>query len=146
MIMIKIVLADDNIRILNVIEHLLNDEADMHVLGIAHSGSEALELSRINRPDVLITDIVMYGMNGIQLIQEVLKELPGIKSLVLSMHDNDTYVQQALEAGASGYVLKGRAGTDLIPAIHNAMSGKIFLSPPSDDKKFVKYARRGREK
>ena len=138
MSMINVVLVDDNLRILSVIETMINAETDMRVVGIARSGAEALELVKRIKPDVLVTDIVMNVMDGIQLTREVLSVAPRVRVIALSMHNNAIYIQQALEAGVSGYVLKGKAGTDLVPAINSVMSGKIFLSPPLTEKGFTK--------
>ena len=136
--MINVVLVDDNLRILSVIETMINAETDMRVVGIARSGAEALELVKRIKPDVLVTDIVMNVMDGIQLTREVLSVAPHVRVIALSMHNNAIYIQQALGAGASGYVLKGKAGIDLVPAINSVMSGKIFLSPPLTEKGFTK--------
>jgi DNA-binding NarL/FixJ family response regulator len=136
--MINVVLVDDNLRILSVIEMMINAETDMHVAGIARSGAEALELVKKIKPDVLVTDVIMNVMDGIQLTREVISVAPHVKVIAFSMHNTTIYIQQALEAGASGYVLKGKAGTDLVPAINSVMSGKIFLSHSLTEKWFTK--------
>lgn len=139
--MINIVLADDNLQILRVIEMVINAEKSMHVVAKARSGSEGLEFVKRFNPDVLVTDIVMFGMDGIQLIKKVFSETPHVKVIALSMHYDESYVKQAFESGAMAYVLKSMAGTDLAIAINDAISDKKFLSLPLVEKGFTKYVK-----
>jgi DNA-binding NarL/FixJ family response regulator len=120
-------LADDQQEVLFVIAHLL--EGEFHVIGTAENGQRALELATALFPDVIVLDICMPVLNGFEAAER-LKESGSVSKVVfLTEAEDSDFVDAALSAGALGYVLKRFAGVDLIPAIHQAVDGKRFVSP-----------------
>lgn len=125
--MIKVVLADDHILVRNGIKALLEEESGITVLDEASNGVEAIEIVAKNNPDVIIVDIRMPEKNGIEVVLELNKRYPLVKTLVLSMHDSEEYVVKAIEAGADGYLLKGASREEFIKALTSiAEGGKYF--------------------
>lgn len=122
-------LADDHAVLRAGLRALLAGEADMEVIGEAQNGEEALEKARALHPDVLVLDIAMPRLNGLEVTRELrAAELP-VKVLVLTMHAEEQYVLQVLRAGGSGYVLKAQADTELMEAIRTVHRGDVFLYP-----------------
>ncbi len=105
--MINVVLADDHVLVRDGIKALLEDQTGITVIDEASSGKEALEVILKNKPHVLIVDIRMPEMNGIEVVAEITKRQIDVKTLVLSMHDSEEYVVKSIQAGAHGYLLKG---------------------------------------
>ena len=134
---IRILLADDHTVLRSGLRALLSAQADLEVAGEAADGGEALRLAQTLQPDVVVMDIGMPGVSGIDATARIRRELPSTKVLILSMHDDQGYLRQALRAGASGYVLKKAADTELLAAIRAAARGEVFLDP-SLAKGFVK--------
>ena len=126
---IRILLADDHAVLRAGLRVLLSAQADLEVVGEAAEGAEALRLARSLKPDVVVMDIGMPGVSGIDATARIRRELPSTKVLILSMHDDQGYLRQALRAGASGYVLKKAADTELLAAIRAAARGGVFLDP-----------------
>jgi two-component system, NarL family, response regulator NreC len=126
--MITIVLADDHTVMRQGLKSLLNDQADFEVLGEASDGGEALRLVEKLRPDVLVADMAMGDMSGVELTRQVKQRVPGTAVVVLSMYGIEGYVHQAMRAGARAYVLKESSADELVTAIRQAMSGKRYLS------------------
>lgn len=126
---IRILLADDHTVLRSGLRALLSAQADLEVAGEAADGAEALRLAHTITPDVVVMDIGMPGVSGIDATARMRRELPSTKVLILSMHDDQGYLRQALRAGASGYVLKKAADTELLAAIRAAARGEIFLDP-----------------
>jgi two-component system response regulator NreC len=126
---IRILLADDHTVLRSGLRALLSAQADLEVAGEAADGAEALRLAHTITPDVVVMDIGMPGVSGIDATARIRRELPSTKVLILSMHDDQGYLRQALRAGASGYVLKKAADTELLAAIRAAARGEIFLDP-----------------
>ena len=126
---IRILLADDHAVLRAGLVVLLNSNSDMEVVGEAGDGLEAIRRVQELHPDVVVMDISMPGMNGLEAIRQIGKKEPQIKSLVLTMHESEDFLFQALQAGASGYILKRGAHTDLIHAIRAAHRGEAFLYP-----------------
>jgi two-component system response regulator NreC len=126
---IRILLADDHTLLRAGLKMMLNAQPDMEVVGEAQDGRQALHEALRLHPDIILMDITMPDMNGIEATRQVKKQLPDVKVLILTMHENDEYVFQALRAGASGYMLKEAADTDLINALHVVQSGQFYLSP-----------------
>jgi DNA-binding NarL/FixJ family response regulator len=125
--MIKVVLADDHILVRNGIKALLEDESGITVLDEASNGVEAIDVVAENNPDVLIVDIRMPEKNGIEVVSELNKSYPDVRTLVLSMHDSEEYVVKAIEAGADGYLLKGASRDEFLKALTSiAEGGKYF--------------------
>jgi two-component system response regulator NreC len=126
---IRILLADDHTVLRSGLRALLSAQADLEVAGEAADGGEALRLAQTLKPDVVVMDIGMPGVSGIDATARIRRELPSTKVLILSMHDDQGYLRQALRAGASGYVLKKAADTELLAAIRAAARGEVFLDP-----------------
>jgi len=125
---IKIVLADDHVLVRDGIKSLLEDQEDIEVIGEATNGKEALEISGKILPDVLIIDIRMPEMNGIDAVAEIAKKFNSIRTLVLSMHDSEEYVVKAIQAGADGYLLKGATKEELLKAVHSVAKGSKYFT------------------
>lgn len=126
---ISILLADDHTVLRSGLRALLSAQADLEVVGEAAEGGEALRLAQTLKPAVVVMDIGMPGVNGIDATARIRRELPATRVLILSMHDDQGYLRQALRAGASGYVLKKAADTELLAAIRAAARGEVFLDP-----------------
>ncbi len=126
--MITIVLADDHLLVRNGIRALLESETDLKVIGEADNGIKALELVEEKKPDILIIDIRMPEMGGIEAVGTLNKKATSVKSIILSMHDSEEYILNAVQAGASGYLLKDTDKTEFIKAIHTVQDGGKFFS------------------
>jgi two-component system response regulator NreC len=126
---IRILLADDHTVLRSGLRALLSAQADLEVTGEAGEGGEALRLTQTLKPDVVVMDIGMPGVSGIDATARIRRELPLTKVVILSMHDDQGYLRQALRAGASGYVLKKAADTELLAAIRAAARGELYLDP-----------------
>ncbi len=133
---IRILLADDHTIVRQGLAHLLQAQPDLQVAGEASNGRMALKKALELRPDIIILDIAMPLLNGIETAKRLRKDLPKTKILILSMYSHEHYIHELLEAGISGYLLKDSTGRDIISAIHAAMKGETFLSP-SISKKVV---------
>ena len=125
----KILLCDDQAVIRDGLEMLLNLEKDFQVVGSAQDGAEALELAGKKSPDLILMDLKMPGMNGIEATREIRKKYPHIKILVLTTYDDDEWVFDAIRAGASGYLLKDTPRQKIIEAIRGTIDGKSFVDP-----------------
>lgn len=123
----SVLLVDDHNLVRRGFRRLLDDESDIAVLGEAGSGEEAVQLATALRPDVVVMDSALPGMNGLQATREILRKVPDTKILMLSMHSEETWVRQALEAGARGYILKNAADLDLAAAIRRVAKGESVL-------------------
>ena len=126
--MIKVVLADDHVLVRDGIKALLEDQKGITVIDEASNGIEALEVINQNKPDILIVDIRMPEMNGIQVVREMSKSYKDVKTLVLSMHDSEEYVVQAIQAGADGYLLKGASKEEFLKALNKVASGGKYFT------------------
>lgn len=124
-----IVLADDHRLVREGLRRLLEERGDLRVVGEATTGHEAVDLAAEKSPDVVLMDISMPGLSGIDATRRICKNGSSPKVLILSMHDNRSYVEEVLRAGASGYVLKDCAASDLLQAIDAVRGGDSFLSP-----------------
>ena len=125
---IKVVLADDHVLVRDGIKALLEDQIDIQVIDEASNGREALEVIKHNRPDLLVVDIRMPELNGIEVVRAVNKFFKSVKTLVLSMHDSEEYVVKAIQAGADGYLLKGASKEEFIKALHKVASGGKYFT------------------
>jgi DNA-binding NarL/FixJ family response regulator len=123
----RILLADDHLLVRSGVRLILEGEPDLTVVAEAGDGAEAVELARTNEIDLAILDVAMPRMTGLQAAAELTRRHPNLKVLMLSMHDNEQYFFAALRAGASGYVLKSAADTDLVSACRTAVRGEPFL-------------------
>src|SRR5436190_4146078 len=126
---ITVLLVDDHTVVRQGLRVLLEAEQDIAVVGEAETGRQAVQLTKKHSPDVVVMDIAMPMLNGLEATRQILKEVPNAKVLVLSSYGDDEYVHQLTEAGAAGYLLKQTAATDLIKAIHEARKGNAFFSP-----------------
>ena len=126
---IRVLLCDDHALVRSGLHKLLEGEPDLEVVGEAANAGEALERARTDRPDVLLLDVVMPGRSGIDALPGILAAAPATKVLMLSMQDDPAYVRQAFAAGASGYVLKDAADTELVEAIHTVADGRRYVHP-----------------
>jgi DNA-binding NarL/FixJ family response regulator len=127
---IKITLVDDHRIFREGIRTLLNQQADMKVIGEAEDGRTAVDLVRKLSPRVVIMDVTMPNLNGIDATRQILAENPDIKVIALSMHAHQRFVQEMIEAGASGYLLKECAFEELVQAIHEVVEkDQVYLSP-----------------
>jgi len=125
---IKIIIADDHRLFREGLVNLLSDAKDIEILAQAENGMDVIAKAKELNPDVIIMDIGMPVLNGVEATGKLLKELPGIKVIALSMHSDKQYIKGMLEAGASGYLFKNCAYDELIEAIHTVFAGKKYLS------------------
>jgi len=128
--MTTIVLADDHALIRTGLRTVLDMEPDWAVVGEASDGREALALVARLRPDVLIVDLMLPGLHGLEVIRQARERVAQTQVVVLSMHANESYVLAALRYGAAAYVLKDTSSTTIIQAIHEVVAGRRYLSPP----------------
>ncbi|MFD5407887.1 response regulator [Streptomyces griseorubiginosus] len=126
---IRILLADDHALVRRGVRLILDREPDLEVVAEAGDGAEAVELARTHAIDLAVMDIAMPRMTGLQATRELIARNPGLRVLMLTMHDNEQYFFQALRAGADGYVLKSVADRDLVAACRAAMRDEPFLYP-----------------
>jgi two-component system, NarL family, response regulator NreC len=125
---IRLLLAEDHVLVRQGLRVLL-EQAGMVVIGEASDGPEALRLAYTHQPQVAILDIAMPHLNGLETARRLREAVPQTKIIVLTMHMEEPYVLEALQAGAVGYVLKTQAAGDIVQAIHTALQGAIYLSP-----------------
>lgn len=126
---IRILLADDHTIVRQGLARLLNDQPGLEVVGEAINGRIAVTKAVELRPDIVIMDIAMPRMNGIEAAKRIKKKQPGTKILILSMYSHEHYIHELIETGVSGYLLKDASGRDIVKAIHAAMKDETFLSP-----------------
>jgi DNA-binding NarL/FixJ family response regulator len=115
------------------------------VIGEAASGLGVTDLVERLTPDVLILDLMLPGLSGLEVARQVSHRIPTTRILVLSMHANEAYVLQALSSGASGYILKDSSAQDLVRAIHEVMAGRRFLSPPLSERAIEAYMQKAQD-
>ena len=125
---IKVLIADDHAIVREGLRQLLNGQTDMVVAGEAEDGRQALEKVKSLHPDVILLDIAMPHLSGLEVISLIKEAAPETQVVVLSMHSKETYVQQVLSSGALGYVLKASPSTDILEAIRMAHRNEYFLS------------------
>ena len=124
---IRIVIADDHAVVREGLRRMLSSQADMEVVGEAEDGAEAIEQIRKLNPQVLLLDISMPNINGLEAISVISKMAPEVKIVILSMYDSENYIQQVLNAGALGYVLKASDASEIYEAIRVANRGEYYL-------------------
>ena len=140
----EIVLADDHPIVRQGLRALLEAEADFRVVGEAGDGLEAVALVERVKPDVLVLDLMMPGLAGLEVARQTKQRSPRTRVVILSMHADESYVLEALTAGASAYVLKKSTASDLVKAIRDAIAGRRFLSPPLSDHLIDAYVERAK--
>ena len=121
---IRVLIADDHTIVRESLVALLQGDGDVQVVAQAADGLEALEKAAATHPDVVITDLTMPGLNGIEIVRRLCELLPNTRVLVLTMHQEDEYVLQAVRAGASGYLVKDSAGSELLAAVRGLQAGR----------------------
>jgi two-component system, NarL family, response regulator NreC len=142
MTLLRIVLVDDHMVVREGLKTLINAQPDMAVIGEASDGADVADLVHDCTPDVVIMDITMPTTNGIEATTQIKRLCPNVHVLVLSVHDDTSYLRQLLAAGASGYILKHTAADALIQAIHVVASGGVYLEPGLADHVVARYVRR----
>ncbi|MCX6032831.1 MAG: response regulator transcription factor [Chloroflexi bacterium] len=140
----KIVLADDHPIVRQGLRALLEAETDFQVIGEAGDGLEAVALVERVEPDVLVLDLMMPGLAGLEVARQTRQHSPQTRVVILSMHADESYVLEALTAGASAYVLKRSTTGDLVKAIRDAIAGRRFLSPPLSDRLIDTYVEKAK--
>lgn len=144
---IRIVLADDHPIVLSGLRNLINAEDDLDFVGEASTGLAALRLIRERQPDIAVIDISMPEINGIVLGRRVAEDMPSVRLVVLTLHEDRAYLKQALDAGIRGYVLKRSAAENLVQAIRAVMVGGLYIDPAIADRMFDADSKRaGRPK
>jgi len=125
---ITVILADDHTLVRAGIRALLEKLPAVKVIGEASDGREVLNLVKAQRPDVVLMDIAMPGLNGLEAAERMTRDFPDVRIIILSMHNNEEYVVRAFKSGIVGYLLKKAATTELETALHEVMRGKTYLS------------------
>jgi two-component system, NarL family, response regulator NreC len=141
--MMRIVLAEDHRTVREGIKLLVNAQIDMEVVGEAGDGAAAIKTVREKRPDVVVMDVSMPEMNGLKATRKLKAEFPDIKILTLTRHDDDSFLQQLISAGASGYVLKQSAPAELINAIRTVGQGSSYMDSSLTAKLMSGFVGRG---
>ena len=131
---VTVLLADDHPIVRQGMRNLLDAEASISVVGEAEDGLQTVQMAEQLKPDVVIVDMMMPRLNGLEAIRQITTRVPNTRCIVLSMQSADPYIVQALKAGASGYVLKDSGPSEVIGAIHQVLSGKRYLSPQLSEK------------
>ncbi len=136
---IRVMIADDHTIVRSGVRLLLETDPQIEVIGEALNGEQALELIEQQCPDVVLMDIAMPGMDGLEATRKIKARWPKVQVLVLTMHRSDEYFFEMLKAGASGYLLKGAETNDLLQAIHVVGHGEVFLLPNMTQKLLKSY-------
>lgn len=126
---IRILIADDHNVVRSGLAAILNGETGMHVVGEASTTEDALNLAEELKPDLVLMDISMPTLGGIEATQKISKQHPEIRVLVLTLHEDESLVRAAIHAGAAGYILKRALKTELFSAIHTVMQGDLYIHP-----------------
>ena len=140
---ITVLLVDDHSLVRRGFRRMLEDETDMEVVGEAGNGEESVKLAKELQPQVVVMDCALPGMNGLQATREIINESPETAVLMLSMHTERTWVRQAIEAGARGYVLKNALDLELGAAIRKVAAGETVFDPKVEQRSALKGERSG---
>jgi two-component system, NarL family, response regulator NreC len=143
--MIKILLADDHQLLIDGLRTILEKHRDVEIVGLAKDGLEAFDLAMQSQPDIILLDISMPGLNGLDAARKILRDLPGTKIIMLSMHGDLRYIQEALRIGAKGYILKESAAEELIQAIRDIKNGELFFSKSVRNQVLAEYVKSVRQ-
>jgi DNA-binding NarL/FixJ family response regulator len=125
----RIILADDHPIVLSGLRSLILSEDDFELIGEALSGPETLKLIREKKPDIAVIDVSMPGLNGIALSRRITKELPSVRIMILTLHEDRAYLRQAMDAGVRGYLLKRSAAENFVQAIRAVLVGGLYVDP-----------------
>jgi two-component system, NarL family, response regulator NreC len=139
---VRVLLADDHGIVRRGLHYLLERSPEFQVVGEASDGREAVKMSEELSPDVVVMDIAMPNLNGIEATAQILKKNPAVGVIILSMHSDEAYLVRALSAGAKGYLLKDSAEADLIRAVQAVSEGRPFFSPAIAETLLEDYMRR----
>src|SRR4051794_28865141 len=137
--MIRILLADDHAMVRQGFRMILGSQPDMEIIGEAGNGREAVEMSGKLLPDVIVMDVAMPELNGIEATRKIIAALPRSRILALSMHKDSVYVREILRAGARGYLLKDSIDSDLLAAVRAVAKGEGYLSPAVSEAVLTDY-------
>jgi DNA-binding NarL/FixJ family response regulator len=138
---ITVLLVDDHSLVRRGFRRMLEDEADMKVVGEAGNGEESVKLAKELHPQVVVMDCALPGIDGLQATRQILQDAPQTAVLMLSMHTEDTWVRQAIEAGAKGYVLKNAMDLELGSAIRKVAAGETVFDPQVEQRSALKGER-----
>ncbi len=138
---ITVLLVDDHSLVRRGFRRMLEDESDMKVVGEAGDGEAAIKLARELRPQVVVMDCALPGMNGLEATRQILDDSPEVAILMLSMHTESTWVRQAVEAGARGYILKNALDLELGAAIRKVAAGETVFDPQVEQKEALRGER-----
>jgi two-component system, NarL family, response regulator NreC len=136
---ITLLVADDHPIVRQGLRALLEKEADFRLVGEASEGLEAVDMVKRFKPKVLILDLMMPGINGMEVTRQVKKYSPHTHIIILSMYSNEAYVIETMRNGAEAYVLKDSTGKDLVDAVRSVIAGRNYLSPPLSEKEIESY-------
>ena len=142
--MTTIVLADDHHVVRQALRDVLETEPDFSVIGEAGDGLEAVELVERLQPDVLVLDLMMPGLNGLEVTRKVSQDSPQTRVIIVSMCPSQAYVLEALRRGAGGYVLKASSADDLTKAVCEVVAGRRYLSPPLSERSIETYVEKAK--
>ena len=143
--MTTILLADDHRIVRQGLRALLEAEPDFSLVGETGDGLEAIQLAERLQPDVIVLDLMMPGINGLEATRQISDNCPQTRVVILSMHADEAYVLEALRNGASGYVLKDSSADDLVRAVREVEAGRRYLSPPLSERAIEAYTRKAEE-
>lgn len=142
---IRVLLADDHAVVRKGLHYVLERDPSIDVAGEASDGREAVRLAEELSPDVIVMDVAMPGLNGIEATAQILKKNPAVRVIMLSMYSDESYLVRALSTGAKGYLLKDSAETDLLAAVQTVARGKPFFSPAIAETLLEDYVRKLRD-
>jgi len=141
---IKIILADDHRVVREGFRALLAAQKDFQIVGETGDGLEALRLVDQLKPDVLLVDVMMPGVSGLEVTRQLTQRRSPVRVVILSMHCNEAYVVEAVKNGAAGYVLKDASSADLVRCVREAVAGRRYLSPPLSERAIETYLQKAR--
>jgi two-component system response regulator NreC len=124
----KILLCDDHQLIIDGLKNILQDQSDLSLVGEANNGQQALKILEVLQPDLVLMDIDMPIMNGLEATQQIRKKYPNVKVMILTMHDEPSLVRKIMDIGANGYILKNSDQKELIKAIHRVLKGELYFT------------------
>jgi two-component system response regulator NreC len=143
--MTTIVLADDHRIVRQGLRALLQAEPDLRLVGETGDGLEAVQLARRLQPDVVVLDLMMPSINGLEATRQISESCPQTRVIILSMHADEAYVLESLRNGAAGYVLKESSADDLVRAVREVVAGRRYLSPPLSERAIEVYMQKAQE-
>lgn len=142
---VKVLIADDHSLVRNGLQMVFQNQSDISIVGEAENGEEVLDLIAKRKPDIVIIDISMPKLNGIEATRRIRQEYPETKVLILTIHDNQEYIYQMVRAGANGYVLKDAGKNELLAAVRALAQGDKFFSPSVSNVMVEEFIRRAQQ-